>query len=89
MNPLLSAPDIQEEFLFLPRVTAEWDPLVLLEVQPLTEIAEWTTQRRRAAVQERAGNEVMTGVSESGGRITLEESFKRLSVDPNSSVPDE
>jgi hypothetical protein len=46
MNLLMLAPDIQEEILFLPRVTAGRDPIHLRQVQPIALVGDWRKQRR-------------------------------------------
>jgi hypothetical protein len=47
MNLLHLAPDIQEAILFLPGVGRGRDPVYLEQLQPLTAILDWRTQRRR------------------------------------------
>jgi hypothetical protein len=46
MNLLNLAPDIQEQVLFLPRVTGGRDPIVLRDLQPVTQITSWKRQRK-------------------------------------------
>lgn len=45
MNLLLLAPDIQEEILFLPRVTGRWDPICLRKLQSIALVPAWGKQR--------------------------------------------
>ena len=45
MNLLNLAPDIQEEILFLPRVTSRRDGIHEHMLRPLTRILEWSRQR--------------------------------------------
>ncbi|HEX4610873.1 MAG TPA: hypothetical protein VH092_21970 [Urbifossiella sp.] len=47
MNLTLLAPDIQEELLFLPLVTVGREPLVLADLQPITQLRDWRAQRRK------------------------------------------
>jgi hypothetical protein len=46
MNLLHLAPDIQEEILFLSRPLCGRDPLQLRQLQPLTQVLDWSKQRR-------------------------------------------
>lgn len=46
MNLLHLAPDIQEQFLFLPAVERGRDPLALRDLQPLAMMLDWKKQRR-------------------------------------------
>jgi hypothetical protein len=46
MNLLMLAPDIQEEILFLPRVTAGRDPIHLRQLQPIALVPDWRKQRK-------------------------------------------
>ena len=46
MNLLHLAPDIQEELLFLPRVTTGRDPVTEREVRAIASEVEWQRQRR-------------------------------------------
>ena len=46
MNLRNLAPDIQEEILFLPRVTRGRDPVHLRQMQPIAATADWGKQRR-------------------------------------------
>lgn len=46
MNLLMLAPDIQEELLFLPRVTQGRDPIHLRQLQPIALVPDWRKQRR-------------------------------------------
>ncbi|TWT40204.1 hypothetical protein KOR42_49460 [Thalassoglobus neptunius] len=46
MNLLNLAPDIQEELLFLPRVTSGRDPVHERMLRPLTAQASWKKQRK-------------------------------------------
>lgn len=46
MDLLLLAPDIQEEILFLPRVTAGRDPVTERDLRPLTSDVRWSAHRR-------------------------------------------
>lgn len=50
MNLLLLAPDLQEEILFLPRVTGGRDPVCLRELQAIALEPDW--KRQRAAWQD-------------------------------------
>ena len=45
MNLLLLAPEIQEAILFLPRIEAGSDPILLRDLQPITLTADWRKQR--------------------------------------------
>ena len=45
MNLLNLAPDIQEELLFLPVVTAGREPVKEWQVRPIAAVAEWGRQR--------------------------------------------
>ena len=45
MNLLLLAPEIQEAILFLPRVEAGSDPILLRDLQPIALTADWRKQR--------------------------------------------
>ena len=45
MNLLMLAPDIQEEILFLPRVTAGRDPLQVRQLQSIALVPDWRKQR--------------------------------------------
>jgi len=45
MNLLVLAPDIQQEILFLPRVTGGRDPIHLRQLQPIALIPDWKKQR--------------------------------------------
>jgi hypothetical protein len=45
MNLLNLAPDIQEEMLFLPVVTAGREPVKEWQVRPIAAVAEWGRQR--------------------------------------------
>lgn len=46
MNLLMLAPDIQEEILFLSRVTGGRDPIHLRQLQPIALVLDWRKQRR-------------------------------------------
>ena len=46
MNLLHLAPDIQEELLFLPRVTAGRDRITERDLRPVTAAVDWVRQRR-------------------------------------------
>ena len=46
MNLLFLAPDIQEQLLFLPAVTAGRAPILLRDLQPIAREPDWTVQRR-------------------------------------------
>ena len=46
MNLLHLAPDIQEELLFLPKVTSGRDPIHERMLRPVTALADWREQRR-------------------------------------------
>lgn len=46
MNLLHLAPDIQEELLFLPRVTDGRDPIHEKMLRPITKMVSWSEQRR-------------------------------------------
>lgn len=46
MNLLMLAPDIQEEILFLSRVTRGRDPIHLRQLQPIALVPDWRKQRR-------------------------------------------
>jgi hypothetical protein len=46
MNLLLLAPDIQEELLFLPRITSGRDKLALRKLQAIAGTVDWQVQRR-------------------------------------------
>lgn len=46
MNLLMLAPDVQEEILFLPRVTTGRDPIHLRQLQPIALVPDWRKQRR-------------------------------------------
>ncbi|HJZ93294.1 MAG TPA: hypothetical protein VKE40_20630 [Gemmataceae bacterium] len=46
MNLTLLAPDIQEQLLFLPAVTAGRDPVILRELQSLALESNWRKQRK-------------------------------------------
>ena len=46
MNLLMLAPDIQEEILFLPRVTGGRDPINLQQLQSITLTPDWRKQRK-------------------------------------------
>ena len=45
MNLLLLAPEIQEALLFLPRIEAGSDPILLRDLQPIALTADWRKQR--------------------------------------------
>ena len=45
MNLLLLAPEIQEAILFLPRIEAGSDPILLRDLQPIALTADWKKQR--------------------------------------------
>ena len=45
MNLLLLAPDIQEEILFLQRITSGKDPITERHVRAITKVSEWSKQR--------------------------------------------
>lgn len=45
MNLLMLAPDIQEEILFLSRVTRGRDPIHLRQLQPIALVPDWRKQR--------------------------------------------
>ena len=45
MNLLLLAPDIQEELLFLPRITNGKDPITERHVRAITKAPKWSKQR--------------------------------------------
>ena len=47
MNLLHLAPDLQEEILFLPPVLKGRDPIYLENLQALTALLDWPSQRRR------------------------------------------
>lgn len=47
MNLLLLAPDVQEEILFLPRVTVGRDPIQLRHLQTIALTPGWHEQRQR------------------------------------------
>jgi hypothetical protein len=47
MSLLYLAPDLQEHILFLPRIQKGRDPIHLDQLQALTAILDWHTQRRR------------------------------------------
>lgn len=47
MNLLHLAPDIQEEILFLPRITKGDDPIVERHLRPIIKLLDWRDQRRR------------------------------------------
>jgi hypothetical protein len=47
MNLLCLAPDIQEELLFLPKTLQGRDPIVLRDLQSITQILGWKEQRRQ------------------------------------------
>jgi hypothetical protein len=40
------APDVQEELLHLPRVTAGGDPVLLRDLQPIAATLDWARQRK-------------------------------------------
>jgi len=46
MNLLMLAPDIQEEILFLSRVTEGRDPIHLRQLQPIALVPDWRKQRK-------------------------------------------
>lgn len=46
MNLLMLAPDVQEDILFLPRVTAGRDPIHLRQLQPIALVPDWRKQRK-------------------------------------------
>ena len=46
MNLLMLAPDIQEEILYLPRVTSGRDPIHLRQLQSIALVPDWRKQRR-------------------------------------------
>jgi hypothetical protein len=46
MNLLMLAPNIQEDILFLPRVTEGRDPIHLKELQEVALLPDWRKQRR-------------------------------------------
>ena len=46
MNLLMLAPDIQEELLFLSRVTGGRDPIHLRQLQPIALVPDWRKQRK-------------------------------------------
>ena len=46
MSLLHLAPDVQEAILFLPRVEAGRDPLVLRDLLPIARVPDWRDQRR-------------------------------------------
>ena len=46
MNLLMLAPDIQEEILFLSRVTGGRDPIHLRQLQPIALVPDWKKQRK-------------------------------------------
>ena len=46
MNLLMLAPDIQEEILFLPRVTGGRDRVHLRQLQPIALVPDWRKQRK-------------------------------------------
>ncbi|MCC5829259.1 MAG: hypothetical protein JJU36_07410 [Phycisphaeraceae bacterium] len=46
MNLLHLAPDIQEDILYLPPVTAGRDPIAERHLRPISKIVEWRRQRR-------------------------------------------
>lgn len=54
MNLLHLAPDLQEQLLFLPPVTAGRDGLILAQLQPLAAAPDWKQQRRLWAVLAKA-----------------------------------
>jgi hypothetical protein len=45
LNRLNLAPDIQEQLLFLPRVSGP-APILLAQLQPIASTLDWATQRR-------------------------------------------
>ena len=45
MNLLLLSPDIQEEILFLPRITNGKDPISERHIRSITKVLEWDKQR--------------------------------------------
>jgi len=45
MNLLLLTPDIQEEILFLPRITNGKDPISERHIRSITKLLEWDKQR--------------------------------------------
>jgi hypothetical protein len=45
MNLLHLAPDIQEELLFLPRVTTGKDPITERDLRPIVAEVDWGAQR--------------------------------------------
>ena len=47
MNLLMLAPDIQEEILFLSRVTVGRDPIHLRQLQPIALVPDWRKQRQQ------------------------------------------
>lgn len=47
MNLLHLAPDIQEELLFLPRVTNGRDPIAERHIRPIARLVDWSEQRKR------------------------------------------
>lgn len=46
MNLLMLAPNVQEDILFLPRVTQGCDPIHLRQLQPIALVPDWRKQRR-------------------------------------------
>lgn len=46
MNLLMLAPDIQEEILFMPRVSIGRDPVHLRQLQPIALVPDWRKQRQ-------------------------------------------
>jgi hypothetical protein len=46
MSLLCLAADVQEMILFLPRIERGGDPVVLHELLPIADAADWTKQRR-------------------------------------------
>jgi hypothetical protein len=45
MNLLSLAPDLQEALLFLPAASGGWPPLLLRDLQPISRVLDWRTQR--------------------------------------------
>jgi hypothetical protein len=46
MNLLCLAPDIQEQILFLPLTERGRDPVILHQLQPISQVLDWKKQRR-------------------------------------------
>jgi hypothetical protein len=71
MNLLHLAPGIQEELLFLPRVTGGRDPITERGVRAIAREVDWGRQREmweKIKPRGRAGSHAMHGASEAGER---------------------